>query len=153
MNKKITILLTCLLIICIIFPGFSIAEKMWPSATDELVLAAKKSIKLIDMPHFGETVNSGAFDLIIDVREPNEFATGYVPGAINIPRGVLEFKIWKKVGFPDKTDMNKNIFVYCKTGGRASLSAKSLQELGFTNVTAVNMKVADWVSAGYFMEK
>jgi rhodanese-related sulfurtransferase len=153
MKKKITILLTWFLIICFIFPGLSIAEKMWSSATDQLVVAAKKSIKLIDMSNFREAVNSSAYDMIIDVRESNEFATGYVPGAINIPRGLLEFKIWKKVGFPDKTDLNKKIFIYCKTGGRASLSVKSLQDLGFTNVTAVNMKVADWVSAGYPTEK
>jgi rhodanese-related sulfurtransferase len=134
-------------------PGLSIAEKMWSSATDELVAKTKKTIKLIDMSGFMEAVNKMDYDMIIDVREPDEFAAGYVTGAINIPRGLIEFKIWKKVGFPDKTDTNRKIFIYCKTGGRASLSAKSLQDLGFTNVTAVDMKIADWVTAGYPTQK
>ncbi len=38
--------------------------------------------------------------LVIDVREPREYAMGHVPGAVNIPRGVLEFNIWKTMGYP-----------------------------------------------------
>jgi rhodanese-related sulfurtransferase len=84
-----------------------------------------------------------AYDLIVDVREPGEYEDGYVPGAINIPRGLLEFLIWKKVGFPDNTDTGKKIYIYCRTGGRAALATKSLQDLGFINVVHVNMKTAE----------
>ena len=77
--------------------------------------------------------------LLIDVRNENEFEDGFVPGAENVPRGLIEFRIWKMVGFPDKTDMNKKMTLYCATGGRCALATKSLQDLGFTNVTSVDM--------------
>jgi rhodanese-related sulfurtransferase len=87
------------------------------------------------------------------VRESNEYSEGHVNGAINIPRGVVEFKIWKVVGYPEHTDTAKTIYLYCKTGGRAALATQSLQELGFTNLTAVKMQMADWEKAGYPTEK
>jgi len=86
--------------------------------------------------------------LIIDVRQEDEFADGHVPGVINIPRGLIVFRIWKSVGFPDKTDMNKQVTLYCLTGGRCALATESLQDLGFTNVTSVAMKSEDWMKAG-----
>ncbi len=87
--------------------------------------------------------------LIVDVREPEEYRGRLHPRAVNVPRGLLEFNIWGEVGFPDKTDVNKKIYVYCKTGGRCTLAAKSLQDLGFTDVTAVVMLFEDWKKAGY----
>ena len=84
---------------------------------------------------------------------PEQYGTGHVPGAVNIPRGVIEFMIWKDVGFPHLTDKGRNIYLYCNTGGRASLSGRSLKELGFSNVTVVNMKLSDWIEAGFPIEK
>ncbi|MCI5139200.1 MAG: rhodanese-like domain-containing protein [Candidatus Electrothrix sp. AR1] len=63
--------------------------------------------------------------------------------------GFLVFKVWKHVGFPRNTDANKRIFLYCKVGGRAILSANALTELGLANAVAVNMKVKKWKGAGY----
>ena len=91
--------------------------------------------------------------LIVDVREPGEFADGYVPGAINVARGLIEFTIWEHIGFPDKTDMNKQITLYCATGGRCALAAKTLKDLGLTNVTSVDMRFENWVKAGYPITK
>ena len=54
--------------------------------------------------------------LLVDVREPGEYADGYIPGAVNLPRGVIELKIWPYVGFPDKTDLSRKITLYCGTG-------------------------------------
>ena len=62
------------------------------------------------------------------MREPAEFAAGHVPGAVNIPRGVLEFRIYKELGYPKKVDTSRKIYVQCQTGGRASLAAASLEE-------------------------
>jgi rhodanese-related sulfurtransferase len=155
-KKKATLLLLAFLAICLVLPASLTAGKAaakWPSVVNETVAKAKESIKLVDMSEFKEVVDKKAYDLIIDVREPGEYAQGHVTGAINIPRGLIEFKVWSKVGFPDNTDTDKKIYIYCKTGGRASLATKSLKDLGFTNVTAVNMKIADWKKAGYPMEK
>ena len=91
--------------------------------------------------------------LIIDVREPQEFAAGHVPGAVNIPRGLVEFQIWKQVGFPAKPDTNRPVYLQCQNGNRASLAAQSLAELGFTNTTAVVMSFDEWQQAGHPLVK
>ena len=91
--------------------------------------------------------------LLIDVRKENEFVDGFVPGAVNVPRGLIEFRIWKLVGFPDKTRMDTKMTLYCATGGRCALATKSLQDLGFTNAASVDMKFEDWVKAGYPVAK
>ncbi len=71
-----------------------------------------------------------------------------MPGAVNIPRGQIEFKIWGYVGYPEKTDLAKKITIYCGTGSRCVLAAKSLQDLKFSNVAAVDMRIEDWRKAG-----
>ncbi len=157
MKRKTAIIVAGMLMMFLTFSGLVAAEekeRMWPVAVDELVAKTMQSVKTVDMTAFKKVVDSKEYDLIIDVREADEISqTGYVPGAISIPRGFIEFKIWKKIGFPDKTDTKKKIYLYCKLGGRAALSAKSLQDLGFTNVIAVNMTVAHWMEAGYPLVK
>ena len=134
-------------------PSAAQMEEMCPDVAIDLVLEAKKSIRLADMNSFKQAVDESSYDLVIDVREPSEYAAGHIPGAVNIPRGLIEFKIWPTVGFPDVTDQGQNIFVYCNTGGRASLAGKSLQELGFTEVAVVDMKLTEWIDAGFPIEK
>ena len=78
------------------------------------------------------------------MRNPDEFSAAHVPGAVNVSRGVLEFNIWSAV--PDK---NKKIYVYCRTGGRAALATKVLNDLGYKNAVSVKEGMKDWVKAGY----
>jgi rhodanese-related sulfurtransferase len=120
-----------------------------PPVVKKMVAKAKKQVRLIDMYQFRKQVVRKDRGLIIDVREPDEFKTGYVPGAINIPRGMIEFNIWGHVGYPDKIRLNTRITLYCKVGGRSALAAKALKDLGFTNITAVDMKIADWQDKKY----
>jgi rhodanese-related sulfurtransferase len=62
---------------------------------------------------------------------------------------VIEFGIWQLVGFPAEVDFERPIYVQCVSGNRASLAAKTIKDLGFTNVTAVVMHLAEWQQAGY----
>ncbi len=144
-------LLTLLTLMCFIYSGPAIAEaaKAYPGSVSQLVSQAKKSIKPISLAAFKAAYDARDYDIIVDVREPGEFRSGYIPGAVNIPRGVIEFKIWPYVGFPEKTNTSKKIILYCKTGGRCALAAKSLQDLGFSNVRAADIKFSAWVKAGY----
>ena len=136
-----------------IFNSFrEITGQPWPENVDQKIAAAKSTTKVISMEEFHKLFEKKDYDLIIDVREPEEYASGHLPGAINIPRGLLEFKIWKHIGFPRSTDANKRIYLYCKVGGRAILSTSSLTELRLTNAVAVNMKVDKWKGAGYPLE-
>lgn len=125
----------------------------YPQAVTDMVAAVKKQVKTISLAQFKDAVDKKATGMIIDVRNENEFADGYVPGAVNVPRGLIEFRIWKELGFPAAVDMNRQLTLYCATGGRCALATKSLMELGFTNVTSVDMRFADWVKAGYPVTK
>ena len=91
--------------------------------------------------------------LVIDVREPAEFETGHIPGSINIPRGVLEFQVdahpaVANVSDPALSHKERPIVVVCRTGGRAALSALSLQRLGFADVRSIAGGVLAWGEAG-----
>jgi len=125
----------------------------YPPTINQMVAATKAQVKTIKMADFKAAFDRKDLGLIVDVRNENEFADGYVPGAVNVPRGLIEFRIWKLVGFLDRTDMNAKMTLYCATGGRCALATKSLQDLGFTNVTSVDMKFDDWVKAGYPVAK
>jgi len=126
--------------------------KPFPDNVAQLVAETKQAITTINMQTFKDVLDSKAYDMIIDVREPNEYAGGHVPGAINIPRGVIEFRIWRHIGYPDAMDTAKRIYLYCKSGSRCALATRSLQDLGFSRVVAVDMKINDWVAAGYPLE-
>jgi rhodanese-related sulfurtransferase len=121
----------------------------YPQSVTNLVIEAKGQLPTLDLAKFKSGFDASSLGLIIDVREPAEYAAGHVPGALNIPRGLIEFRIWPHVGFPDKLDLNAKITLYCGSGARAALAAKSLRDLKFTNVTAADMRFEDWTGAGY----
>ena len=117
-----------------------------PSGTKQHVEAAQKPVRVIGMEEYRKLVDNPGSALIIDVREPDEYAAGHVPGSINIPRGQIESQIWNHV---EKTDMEKPIVLQCQAGRRASLAAQSLEALGFTQTKAVVMNLDDWKKAGH----
>ncbi|MDH4301872.1 MAG: rhodanese-like domain-containing protein [Nitrospira sp.] len=109
---------------------------------------AQKHVRTISMDEYRTLVGNPGSALIVDVREPQEYAAGHVPGAINIPRGLIESQIWNHVGSPDKADKERPIILQCQSGKRATLASQTLQELGFTHTTAVIMNLGDWQKAG-----
>ena len=138
-----------IVVLCLVCGGVAFAKS--PPEVAELVANAKAAVKTIDMQAFRALLDQPDHGFIIDVREPNEFATGHVPGAINIPRGMIEFRIGTLIDYPKNAPADVKLTLYCKIGSRSALAAKSLKELGFVNVTAVDMKLEDWVDAGYPM--
>ena len=120
----------------------------WPESVSQYVLQIRKMVKTTDMDGYLVVVNNPNGVLLLDVREDAEFKLGHVPGAVNIPRGLLEFRIWTQLGFPSKVDMSRKIYVQCQTGGRATLATKQLQDIGFTNVIAVIMNFEEWQKKG-----
>ena len=147
-SRKVSFIAAALLGVAVAFPALVTAQN-YPSSVKELVANTRKQVKTVDLAGFKSAFDAKTPQVIVDVREPEEFAAGYVPRAVNVPRGLLEFTIWEHVGFPDKLDMNRKVYLYCKTGGRCTLAAKTLQDLGFKDVTAVVMLFEDWKKAGY----
>ncbi|MFM1885051.1 MAG: hypothetical protein RL026_208 [Pseudomonadota bacterium] len=124
-----------------------------PMTTADLVAAARARIREIE-PATLDALPPGA--VLVDVREPAEFATGHLPGAVNIPRGMLEFEISVHPTVANVTDpalshKDRPLVVYCLAGGRAALAAAVLQDLGFTQVCSIRGGVKACVDAGVAM--
>lgn len=113
---------------------------------EDFVKEAKKNVCEVTVAEAKEILDQGDY-LFLDCREPKEYKMGRVPGAINIPRGLLEFKIEKKI--PNKEE---NMVVYCKSGGRACLSACTLCRMGYKNVKNMAGGWKAWEKAGYPIE-
>lgn len=112
------------------------------TATD-LVMAAKAQTREIPLSEVDAALS--AADVVIDVREPDEYAAGHLQGAVNLPRGLLEFKL---SGSPTLERRDLAVVLYCKTSGRAALSAVSMQAMGYLNVVSVAGGYDGWVAAG-----
>ncbi len=116
----------------------------------DLVAEARARIREVAPSAFRAAPAAG---VLIDVREPAEFATGHLAGAINIPRGVLEFQVdahpaVANVTEPALAHRRRPVVVYCRTGGRAALAADALQRLGFTAVRSIAGGIEAWIAAG-----
>jgi rhodanese-related sulfurtransferase len=111
-----------------------------------MVAAAKAEITEITVADAKGLLDQGGY-LFIDVREPNETAMGTIPGAVAIPRGLLEFRIAGEA--PDK---NGKIVVYCKSGGRSALATQTLGKMGYTAAVSMNGGWGAWEEAGYPIE-
>jgi sulfur-carrier protein adenylyltransferase/sulfurtransferase len=86
--------------------------------------------------------------VLIDVREGEEYNDGYIPGAVWIPRGKLELRIEDAV--PDR---NADVVLYCAGGNRSALAARSLKELGYERVRSLAGGFGAWKKAGLPIDK
>ncbi|WP_086479394.1 rhodanese-like domain-containing protein [Oceanospirillum sanctuarii] len=116
--------------------------------TQDFVAAAKAEITECDVQQAAEKIKQGS--LALDVREPQEFMQGHIPSAIDVPRGVLEFRV---DAHPQLQNKDQEIIVYCQAGGRGALATKTLQEMGFTKVINMIGGYAAWSEAGLDQDK
>jgi rhodanese-related sulfurtransferase len=114
----------------------------------DLVVQAKQTVQEISVDQAVTAIQT--CDVLIDVREADEYAAGHLPGAIHMSRGMLEFKLASN---PKMQSRDLNIVLYCKTSGRAALSAKSLAEMGYTHVRSIAGGVDAWLAAGHEVYK
>lgn len=119
--------------------------------SDQLVAETKKLITEISIDDFKKTYEGDEYFVLIDVRTEKEYKAGYIPGAVSIERGVLEFRIakqeiWDELGMyiPEKTDL---VVICCKSGNRSALATKALMELGYTNVKSLQGGWEAWHAA------
>ena len=108
------------------------------SGPDEIVAQAREGLDVITSEELHVMMDSLDVFYLIDVREMNEYAYGFIPGAINIPGGSLIFKMGNETFWdnemiypPEKTD---KIIVYCMKGKRSIIAADYLERLGYPNV-------------------
>ncbi len=151
MKSKMRFALVLLSALVVTIPAF--AAENWPDSFGTYVTKVRKTVKTADLNAYLAAAKNPNGALLIDIREPSEYAAGHVKGTINIPRGLLEFQIWKKMGYPKTVDMNTKIFLQCATGGRATLAAADMKKIGFKNATAVIANTADFEKSGFPWEK
>jgi molybdopterin/thiamine biosynthesis adenylyltransferase/rhodanese-related sulfurtransferase len=108
----------------------------------DLLAQAKSQIVEVDTADAAARLATGT-TLALDVREPDEFEQGTLPLSIHIPRGHLEAQIESKI-----TDKDAPIVVYCAGGVRSAFAAKTLQELGYTNVVSMAGGFGKWKDEG-----
>ncbi len=111
---------------------------------DQLLQKTKQTIKEATPEQARMRLEKNPKALLLDVREADEVATGKVKEAVWIPRGFLELKI---EGID--RDRNREIIVYCAGGVRSALAAKSLADMGYTNVTSMSGGFTAWKNKGY----
>lgn len=141
-------LLNSLLLVLVIAIFSSCSNKKVYDSIDGIVDEVAPGLNSIKVETLKDKIDKGDMILLVDVRESNEFNAGYIPGAVNIPRGVLEFKIdneafWEAamLYMPLK---DEEIILYCKKGKRSILAADALQKLGYTNVTYLEGGWKNW---------
>ena len=109
----------------------------------DLVAAAKERVKEIGANESELAIREA--DVLIDVREADEFAACHIPGAIHMSRGMLEFKLSAN---PALAARDIKIVLYCKTSGRAALAASALHEMGYLSVASIAGGIDAWIAAG-----
>jgi sulfur-carrier protein adenylyltransferase/sulfurtransferase len=107
----------------------------------ELLQRVKAQIAEIG-PRQARDLNGSA--VLLDVREQDEWDEGHIPGAIHVPRGNLESRVERLV-----PDHGQPIVVYCAAGNRSAFAAKTLEELGYEDVSSLAGGFTDWKRNGY----
>ena len=140
MNRRLMIVLAAAFITICAAMQVEAADK----TPEQLVTEARAAIKEVSVGDVKKMLDAKENIVLLDVRDRNEFEGERIPGAINISRGMLEFKAAMII--PDK---NAKIIVYCGLDLRGPLATRTLNDLGYKN--AVNMIGGQkaWKEAGY----
>ena len=128
-------------------------EALMPSNVKEMLAAANAAVPKIT-PDEAKRLIADQNALVLDVRDASEVqASGKIMGALNISRGMLEFRADADTPYHNpelRTD--RPIIIYCASGGRAALSGKVLKEMGYKTVYNLGA-FKDWVEIGWEVEK
>jgi len=115
------------------------------ASIDDMVAEHKADVSYLSAQQLDEVLTSALPGVkVVDVREPDEFAAGHIPGAINVPRGLLEFS-------DQLTNRREKIYLYSNQQNRSTLAAGNLGLLKFGHVNVLEGGMDAWMSA--FPEK
>ena len=113
------------------------------SRVKALVTEVKKNIKELSVDDVHRMQADGTDFVLVDIRDESEWAVGYLPNALHLTRGKLEFLIEGAI-----PDINSKVVLYCGGGSRSALSADSLQKMGYTDVYSMAGGYRGWQEAG-----
>src|SRR5918912_3622368 len=114
-----------------------------PETSQQLLQRVKRTIKEVTIDEAYGALQSDQPPLVMDVRELDEFGEGAIKYAVHVPRGYLELRIENVA--PERS---RPIVLYCAGGARSALAARSLEELGYENVSSLAGGFGAWKNAG-----
>ncbi len=117
---------------------------------DQLVADALREVGEVLPWDLAEEVAAGSGVLLVDVREPREFAQCAIRGAINVPRGILEQSC--EYGYEETVPelaaaRGREVVTICRSGKRSALAARTLKEMGYTQVRSLRTGIKGWNDA------
>ena len=108
----------------------------------ELLAATKSQIQEVDTAEAAE-IRGQPGAVVLDVREPEEYEQGAIPGAVHIPRGTLEGSVESRL-----TDKSAPVVIHCASGVRSAFAAKTLTDMGYENVVSMVGGFNKWKDEG-----
>ena len=123
------------------------------TSVKQMMEAANAAVPRITLARAREMIAKGN-TLVVDVRDaPEVEKSGKVAGALNVSRGMLEFRADPESPYHDKNfAKDKSVVVYCASGGRSALAGKMLKDLGYEKVYNLG-GFKDWAESGGAVEK
>jgi rhodanese-related sulfurtransferase len=124
-----------------------------PLGLRDMVEEALAKVEAISAQAVRDGLDRGDVDVVIDVREPTEWSAGHIPGAINVPRGMLELRADPESPAADpalSANRDARVIVYClkAPGARSLLAAQTLAAMGYSNVAAMRGGFEEWRAEG-----
>ena len=115
----------------------------------EMVQEAKGRVENLSVDDVEAAMKSGEA-VVVDLREAEELAqTGKIPGAVHVPRGMLEFRADPSSPYhQEPLDPSRRVILHCASGGRSALAAAMLQDMGYSNVAHLDGGFTAWKDAG-----
>ena len=117
---------------------------MYDKETTDILEQARSVIKEITVDEAHDLLSAGERITLMDIREPKHVALGYIEGCVFIRGDELEMQVNHLL--PDKNDP---VLLYCATGNRSLMTALTLKEMGYANVSSLKGGIEAWRAAGY----
>jgi molybdopterin/thiamine biosynthesis adenylyltransferase/rhodanese-related sulfurtransferase len=114
-----------------------------PKTYKQIMEEARRDVPEVSVDEARTRIQGGSAPTVLDVREKEEFREGHLDGAISLPRGFLEMRVEETV-----RDKNAPIIAYCAGGTRSLIAARTLKEMGYTNVVSMSGGFTAWKNAG-----
>jgi rhodanese-related sulfurtransferase len=118
-----------------------------PKSFQQIVMEALQTVPEVAPTDLQSRLSDGEQIVVIDVREPDEFARGKIPGAYTIPRGVLEMQV------DGRLPREATVVLYCGAGARSALACKSLADMGYDKVENLQGGWSAWTNSGLPVEQ
>lgn len=123
-------------------------EEMAATGIDTQVRVARAAVENLRPGDLAAELADGEV-VVVDVREPDERAGGIIPGAVGVPRGVIEFAADPEgVASGHGLERHRRVVVYCDTGARSALVVHALYGLGFRDIAHLDGGLAAWLAEG-----